>query len=50
VAARKERCPGRLQETRGYGINYYVNGHHKRGRMASDERLAETVLRERAGW
>jgi hypothetical protein len=30
-------------------IDYYVNGHRKRGRMAADERLAKAVLRKRAG-
>jgi hypothetical protein len=31
-----------------YWIDNYVNGHRKRERIASDERLAETVLRQRA--
>ena len=25
-------------------IDYYVNGHHKRERVDTDKRLAETVL------
>jgi hypothetical protein len=30
-------------------MDYYINGNCKRGRMALNERLAETVRRERAG-
>ena len=40
---------GVFKKQGGISIDYYVNGHRKRGRMAADERLAEIVLRERAG-
>jgi hypothetical protein len=33
----------------GYWIDYYVNGHCKPAPIGPDKRLAEMVLRKRAG-
>ena len=49
-AARKEETPwASSRNSGGTSIDYFVNGHRKRERIASDERLAETMLRQRAG-
>ena len=40
---------GGFKKQGAISIDCYVNGHRPRGHMASDERLAETVLPQRAG-
>jgi hypothetical protein len=50
VAARKEETPWVSSRNRGTtNVDCYINGNCMRERIASDERLAETVRRERAG-
>ena len=39
-----------FKKQRRTSIDYYVNGHRKRGRVGLDKRLPETALRKRNAW
>jgi hypothetical protein len=49
LVAIKRAAMSVFKEQEVYGIDYYVNGHCKPQRIGPDKRLAQMMLRERAG-